>query len=85
MSWSIAQNPVKRVFVLVVGCPLEKSAGHLGPIVGCSERERFFVFEVMKERSFGYASSSAQLINGCRRVTSDGTGCQLLAFSLLAH
>ena len=55
--------------MLVIGRGLEKRAGHLRPIIGGRDAERFLALEVMEERALGDARLGAEIIDGRCGVT----------------
>ncbi len=48
-EFDVAENPVQRIFVLVIGRCGKESAGRLRPVIRCHHSERLLSLEVMEE------------------------------------
>src|SRR6185312_1567600 len=64
----VAENPLERISMAVVRRGREEGAGHVRPILGRGNAERFLGFEVMKEGPLGNTSFGAQLVDGRGRI-----------------
>jgi hypothetical protein len=65
----IAENLIKRVFVLALRRGSEERRGLLGPSVSRRDRERLLAFEMMKERVLGHTRFDAEVVDAGRGIT----------------